>query len=354
MNFDPQVAKTLEAVIAELQDVSPEITDILDKAKSGDMDPAEAMKNLMEAVGSDPDLTKKFQDIMFRQMATLRDANSPVPPTMFANRGGKGLPQMNPLVTAALVERAQFDDDMPELRTGPMHPNAMPAVPVQTMARNPVAIGAMLKTASTRRKEELEASMAERRRLIQGQLAANPDALAVMQRHGDLMVQQDIGAALAGTADTDPEGYRRGELPTAMKVRRPTGASLATMSDAERHEMAWRFLSTTAGRRSAIEVIRGLVKDFLSKHMEVIEMDFDPKAPRVQPLAYAEWTVALEGKGATQPAFSLVDVSAKVLGTRLLAGLDGNFPAQVVLEVESVNQIADREVGWMARLMPVS
>ena len=55
---------------------------------------------------------------------------------------------------------------------------------------------------------------------------------------------------------------------------------------------------------------------------------------------------------APQPAFSLVDVSSKVLGTRLLAGLDGNFPAQAILEVESINEIADREVGWMARLLP--
>lgn len=340
MTFDPQVAEALAAAIDELP---VEIKDILDKAKSGDMSEQDAMRNLMEAVAGDPKMAGAFQAIMMQRLAPLRDA--PVPSEAFVPRGGQGMPRLNPLMEAALIERAQFDGDMPELRTGPMHPDETPAIPIKTTVRDPVGLGLMLKKAGEKRKAELENQAAERRRLVEERIAANPDTLALMNTAG-------LDLELAGSADTDLAGYRRGELPKPMSIARPSGATLAKMSDAERHEMAWRFLSTTQGRRSAIDIIRELVATFLGKHFTVVQRDFDPKAPRVQPLAYAEWKIALEGKGATQPAFSLVDVSSKVLGTRLLAGLDGNFPDKAVLEVESINAIADREVGWMARLLP--
>jgi hypothetical protein len=344
IDFDPTVSKALTSAIQELRESSPEITDILDKAKSGDMDEATAMRNLMEAVASNPEASKRFQDVMMRNLATTRGSGiKPVAPIS---------PGFNPLVQGALVERAQFDGDMPELRTGNIPMGVMPAVPIKTKARNPVAIGAMLGTASKLVRRELDKKMDERRRMIEADMATDPNALAILRKHGELASHGDAGTALAGTAATDPEGYRRGEVPKPLAVNRPSGASLAKMTEPQKHEMAWRFLSTTQGRMSAVEIIRDTIADQLRKRGLVVEeREFNSHAPRVQPLAYAEWTVTLSGPGATQPAFALVDVSSKVLAQRLWEGLDGNKPDKCFLEVESVNRISDREVGWMARVL---
>jgi hypothetical protein len=285
---------------------------------------------------------------------------------------------MNPLVLGALVERAQFDGDMPELRTGDIPIGVTPAVPVKTTARNPVAIGMMLGKASDKVQKQLDAGSAERRTEIEQQLTlgsiaeameTDPHMLALKSVWGDIEKNNpatdacpagalvaaggDAATALAGTAESDPEGYRRGEAPKPIVVARPTGATMAKMPIAQRHEMAWRFLSTTQGRVSAVGVLLDTVAALLRERGVVVEeRTFNPHAPRVQPLAYAEWTVTLAGPGATQPAFALVDVSSKTLAHSLFAGLGDTKPDKCFLEIESINRFSDREVGWMARLMP--
>lgn len=359
VDFNPQVAKALTAAIADLRETDPNIMDILDKAKAGDMSEDVAMANLLEAVMSNPDMAKRFQDLMMRAMVPLREVADLEEKAVghfddhFAPRGGQGIPGMNPLVQGALVERVQFDDDIPELRTGPIGQGVAPAVPVKTTARNPIAIGAMLKKASNKVQRELDAGANQRRMGIEAAMANNPTALTIVREHGALVAQEDAGTALAGTAATDPEGYRRGEAPKPLAVARPSGASLAKMPEAQRKEMAWKFLSTTQGRTSAIEIIRSTIATLLQgRGLDVAERDFDYKAPRVKPVAYAEWSLTLAGQGATQPAFALVDVSAKVLAQRLFQGLGDTTDKTLWVEVEPVNRLADREVGWMARLMP--
>lgn len=386
-DFDPRVAQALNGVIEELRETDPDIMDILNKAKSGDMTEEVAMANLLETVASNPETSKRFQALMLKATAGLRVVpdleEKAVGHFGFTPRGGQGVPGINPLMQGALVERVQFDGDMPELRTGPIGQGIAPAVPVQTTARNPVAIGEMLGRASNKVQKQLQAGAAERRAEIEfhhevakfletdehtaglkavwGSIERNnpsttddvPTALTIMREHGALVAQEDAGTVLAGTAATDPDGYRRGEVPKPIAVTRPTGASLAKMTEPQRHEMAWRFLSTTQGRVSAVQIIRATIAALLQgRGLDVDERDFDSKAPRVQPCAYAEWSLTLAGPGATQPAFALVDVSSKVLAQRLYQGLTDPTQKQFWLEVEPVNRLADREVGWMARLMP--
>lgn len=354
VDFNPQVAQALAEAITRLRETDPDIMGILDKAKSGDMSDDVAMANLLETVMSNPDTAKRFQALMLRAMAPLREVpKEEAPPVAFTPRGGQGIPGMNPLMQGALVERAQFDGDMPELRTGPIAHGVAPAVPVQTTARNPVAIGEMLGRASNKVQKELQAGADQRRLGIEVAMANDPTALTIMREHGALVAQEDAETILAGTAATDPEGYRRGEAPKPIAVARPSGASLTKMTDPQRHEMAWRFLSTTQGRVSAVQIIRATICALLQgRGLDVTEREFNYKAPRVQPAAYAEWSLTLSGPGATQPAFALVDVSSKVLAQRLYQNLTNPKPKQFWLEVEPVNRLADREVGWMARLMP--
>jgi hypothetical protein len=356
-DFNPQVAKALTEAIEGLHEIDPSIRDILDKAKSGEMAEDVAMANLLEAVMSNPETAKRFQTLMLKVTAPLRAVpdleEKAVGHFGFTPRNGQGIPGMNPLMQGALVERAQFDDDMPELRTGPMATGVAPAVPVKTTARNPIAIGAMLNKASAKVQKDLQAGAAGRRLEIESAMANDPTALTILRQHGALVAHEDAGTVLAGTAETDPEGYRRGEAPKAIAVARPSGATLAKMPEAQRKELAWKFLSTTQGRTSAVEIIRATIAALLqARGLDVEERVFDYKAPRVQPSAYAEWSLTLAGQGATQPAFALVDVSSKVLAQRLHQGLTDPTLTQFWLEVEPVNRLADREVGWMARLMP--
>lgn len=360
--MDPQVANALLALISSIKEVSPEMGDILDRAKRGEIDEVQAMQWLLESVRGDPSLSNKLQAMAMNNLAPLRDERAvghftdhfqgDLPAEVFVPRAGQGMPRMNPLYEAALIERAQFDGDMPELRTGDLPPGMLPAVPVKTAARNPIAIGAMVKKASLSMQRELTARTAERRRLAEAVAAGDPNALTIIQQHGALVAASGTDAIVQGTAASDPEGYRRGEVPKPMVVRRPRGSALALMSDAEKHEMAWRFLSTTQGRRSAVDTIRDLTAVFLSnKGLAVEEREFNPRI-RETPLAYKEWSLMLSGPASTQPAFALVDVAAKSLANGLLKELGDKRPDMSYLEVEPINQVDTRTVGWMARLMP--
>lgn len=251
------VANALTALISNLKEVSPDLANILDQAKAGEIDEATAMRWLMETVQGDKDLAAKLNNMAMVSLAPLRDED--VPQQMFVPRGGHGQPRLNPLFEAALVERAQFDGDIPELRTGDIAAGTLPAVPVKTTARNPVAIGAMVNKAAAQVQKDLTARTAARRQLAEAVAAGDPNALAVIQQHGALVASSMTDAIVQGTAADDPAGYRRGQAPQLMAVQRPRGSTLAKMSDAERHEMAWRFLSTTQGRRSAVDTIRDLV-----------------------------------------------------------------------------------------------
>ena len=375
MNLDPRVAGALKAAIEQLRDLSPEITDILDKAKAGEITETVAMANLMEAVGSNPEASKKFQALMMNALAPLRDRDTAfdIPAVghfrddTIAPRHKAMMPQLNPLTQAALVERAQFDGDMPELRTGPIAPGVMPAVPVATMSRNPIALGAMLGKASDKMRKELTDRANARRAEIERQMflraqadfmLTDPHGLGLQGVWGEIERRNpsthDAATELAGTAETDPVGYRRGELPHPMAVARPTGAMLGKLNFAQSQEMAWRFVSTTQGRRSAIPAVRNMLLGDLATAgvCNVESRQFDPKAPRDQVLAVAEWTVTLAGQNSTQPAFSLIEVAAKTLARRLVDQLKGAIPDKCILEVETVDRIPDREVGWRARLLP--
>ena len=61
----------------------------------------------------------------------------------------------------------------------------------------------------------------------------------------------------------------------------------------------------------------------------------------------------MSGPGALQPAFALVDVASKSLSNGLVQSLQNIEITEVMyLEVEAINEVDARTVGWMARLMP--
>lgn len=364
--FDPKVEQGLKAVIEAIGEEAPQVMGILDAAKQGELDEQGAMLALME-------LSKERPDLMVRIMDAAKDAFLPtreetgvaqVPRGALAEVGdeafwsGVGLPQMNPLMEAALAERAQFDGDMPEFRTGPLMPGVKPAVAVDTRIKNTAALGVMLDNASQQvrkaqdRVDQIRAAALEKAAESMALAGIREDmgALAVMaeDQHNEIM------ALAHGSKETDLAGYRRGELPAPVKVPVPDGGTLLAMTESERKEGAWKFLSTTQGRRTAVEALRTVVFEGLVKKDVVVELrEYDPRKKKA-PTAYHEWSVNLSGQGSVQPAFNIIDNAGKALAAGLAkqVGRLAEVPSTLYLEVIPVNTVDIRAVGWAARLVP--
>lgn len=249
------------------------------------------------------------------------------------------LPRLNPLYEAAIIERLQFDGDIPELRTTALPAGSRPAVPVATTSLNPIVIGLALDEASN----EVAAKAAE---LRASALISFDDGIA----SGQLAL---TGTDCAGLSVLDPEGYQRGQEPRALVVRTPGGAELASLSENQKSKAAWSLLSTTPGRRSAVSPIASYIaKILLDKGVTVtphIVATFP--VPDDNEIGRVQWVVPLDqGEWSTQHRFSILTVAASVLAIRLRA-LVPVGGTDYVLEVTSVDAISDRLVGWAARLV---
>lgn len=257
------------------------------------------------------------------------------------------LPRLNPLAEAALIERAQFDGDIPEYRTGPLPKGVAPAVPVTLTARNPVAGGVMLEKASALVRREVTRHEAQR---LQAAERMVQKALPEMEKLATALTTHDNAEALVwGSAATDLPTYQRGSLPAPRKVKAPSGAQLAKLTPEQSKEAAWKLLSTTQGRRSARPVIEDIVlRDLQKQGWTVVAQS---PSDRKDTIVSHEWVLPLSGKRALQPAFSFIDMAGKVLAAGLRAKLPRQ-PGSLVLEVDVINRIADRMVGWSARLLP--
>lgn len=358
MKLDPQVEAGLGPLV-EWAKTQPDLGHIFERAEAGEITQEEALLEMTLAVQQNKALTEAFQAEAMKHLAPLRDQapdtiEPDTPGILFDS--GVGLPRLNPLFEAALAERAQLDGDMPELRTGPLPPGVRPAVPVETTARNPAAIGRMLDEASDRVQADVDQHRTHKAAQIEAIAGGDDKALALAAQHGELLLQQDgepnLLAVAWGSAETDPKSYRRGEVPAPVKVETPTGSALAALTPQERRQAAYTFLSTTQGRLTAVAAIRELVVAHLGSLVEVAERDYDPKrkVPSEEIVAHYEWSVNLSGAGATQGAFSAIDTAARALAKGLTSELPKVKPT-VWLEVTPVNTVDIRSVGWGARLV---
>lgn len=348
--FRPEVDAALRAVTERLTNEVPEFAAALAEVKAAGGGEADAMARLLPLLASRPDLAKRIEDITFEALAPLREAQLPAVPASEADPqglivhdpDGKRRPRLNPNYEAALMERIQFDGDIPELRSGPMPEGATPAVPVDTTARNPVAVGLMLSDAA-------EQVGAEQRAL--------EDAYLEEVNAGTALIAAVDPKTALSLLDRDkvpePAGYQRGQLPALRTVPTPEGSVLASMSPETRQEAAWKFLSTTQGRRSATKAIREVILTKLrSDGFEVEIGDSEPRRVDGEDiLAHAEWTVDLVGPATTQAGFAFIDVAALVLTRKLQEALRAQPAQGARLEVVAVNMVDVRKVGWAARLL---
>lgn len=352
MDFDPEVGNALQALTETLSQEMPGFMALLAEAKEKEWSVEETNAKLLQLL-SDPEKAAVFLQTAHRQMAPLRE--EPAPPPIDPNEklmfdSGVGLPRLNPLYEAALIERAQYDGDIPELRTGPLPRGIKPAVPVKTNARDPVALGHMLTAASEQVEEEIQEH--EQKRWNQIEEAISSDALDLLGKAGELIAQgqMDLTDLARGSKDTDLSSYRRGELPQPVAVAKPSGSVLANLPTEVRQENAWKFLSTSQGRRTATSIIQALILENLrSAGVSAEPEEYDPRlTPKV--VAHHKWEVELGGPRSTQSSFAFVDVAAKVLSRGLFSTL-GDKKGSFFLEVIPINTVDIRQIGWAARLV---
>lgn len=352
--FEPQVADAIRNLTVRLEAEIPELGEVIRDARVEGASESEVMRRAMAAVIADPTLAKRLEALASEVFAPLRGEVVPVQqaPHVPANivvdpPFGVGRPRLNPNYEAAVIERISFDGDAPELRFGAMPEGGRPAVPVDTDARNPVMIGWMLEKAA----EEVASEM----RQIAGDTI---NEVREFLNEGDSTELEVRGEQALTKLDRnnlpEPEGYKRGQLPARRSVEDPDGGDLATLTPEQRGQLAWKFLSTTQGRRSATRVIRDLVYTKLRSdgHAVILGNEEPSRVSRPEDvLVHATWTVALSGPNATQSSFAFVDTAAHVLVHKLEAELDEGGGSGATLEVIPVNTVEVRKVGWAARLL---
>lgn len=339
----------------------PRLREITEGVRVGKYSQSEGIAEMLRYVSEseDPALSQDLERMAEEcfggeapKSLALREIKFPETPLPeFMDQAENGLPRLNPLYEAALMERTQFDGDIPELRFGPLQSGVMPAVPVETKARQPALLGHLLKEASSTIRKEIDVLDEERHKVIEA--IASGEDVALMGAHASLVAQggKDLDKLAYGSAETDHPSYRRGQVPVALTVPAPSATRLLSMTSEEQRENAWKFLSTTQGRRSGVSSIRELIaKSLRAKGYTITEREYDSKI-KLDPLVSKEWVLSLSGAGSTQRLFSVVDVAARALAKGLENGLSEIPKRDFVLEVTPVNTIDVREVGWAARIL---
>jgi hypothetical protein len=344
--FGPVVDDVMRDLTGKLGEMAPELQAILDTVRAGDLEEEEAMALVLELLRQNPEIAKQIEVMAETTLAPLR-ITEPGDGIVVPPPSGIGMHRLDPLYEAHLQERVQLDGDAPELRFGALPRGVAPAVPVDTTALNPVAVGMMLQTASEEVASEMlrieDTRINEVQKLLGG--ASEEEAALVFQDPANL-------ARLERDTLPDPVGYERRTVPALRAVEQPTGWGLLALTPEQQQQLAWKTLSTTQGRRSMVKVIRDLIGGGLRNDQYDVEVA-EGELRRTQPgdiLTYAEWTADLAGPNSTQASFAFADVAWRSLFNKLtdkVAPADG----PVTLEVSTINTVDVRRVGFCARLL---
>lgn len=344
----------MEQMSAELLELSAEIRETLDDAQQDTSSIEDVYTKVQTILGGDPALAQRFEAVLQKHLVPLRaeqDEHEEALKGELLFKTDTGRFRLNPFYEAALAERAQFDGDIPEFRTGMLADDIEPAIPVDTTARNPVVIGWMLKLVSEAVREDVLGRQRAAKSNLLGQTTRSDGTALEASRREGVLVQLEFNP------EVDPPEYRRGEKPSLMKLgdEAPLGVNTLVLSETEKQQMVWKFLSSTQGRQSAIPLIQTEIAVYLEQAgMTVHASEFAEDAD-VEILAHHVWSLRISGGGDTQINFAPIDTAAAVLRTSLLTQLNEKFDKlsdmEVWLETIQVSQLSDREVGWAARVV---
>lgn len=222
---------------------------------------------------------------------------------------------LNPLVQAALVERLQYDEDIPELRTGPIPFGVPPAMSVDTLTPSLAAIGHMMNLATE---------------IVAGLL---PEGGYLECKDGDETALVQV------SKDQDIDLYKRGAVPAPMAVPEPTGTDLAGLDFEQTQALTRKALVTTQGRRSVTRPI----EHYTVQALEAVGVNVQLQA-RAGTHTKFVWSIRIPENGEINPHFDFVWVASAALAKSILKYLDGG--KDVCLYFQPHNAISQRAVGW--------
>lgn len=325
------------ASLEELQGIlsqDPEGAAILLRIQNGELSPNEALRDLIRVVKKTGQLdhlrevsTEISKKIPGYELASGSESSRPL--VMVTSTG---IPQLNPLYEAALIERTFLDGDVPEARTGPLPEGGQPAVPVEISSLDPVYVGLMLEKASARVAGQLTDARTSVR-LLRDQAAEAGTALA--------QIEQEL------PLPTGVPGYVAQTRPELALVEPPTGEELAALTDDRRQELAHKALSSTQGRRSMAPPIQTVVLKLLQERGLTVYADAPPDE---NTSVKAIWSMTSWGSRDFSPRFSFGQVAARSLAENLLKQFSSTQGRVLYLEVRPYDGYSERDFGWIALL----
>jgi len=352
--------KLLDAVVRFGQEFlrqNPQLEDFVESARAGLVDPKDAVKEIWRCAAQNKEFQGTVEKALFEafqvEPGSTDLAHFPERQQMLDRWGfddedlifqpfedRPDYKMLHPLLMGMIAELLQFDGDIPELRTGELPEGGSPAVPVKTVARNPVVIGTMLRRASEEVAFELGAAKEERGSRMERMLKALPeDGEGVT---GLMRQETERGVAVSG--------YKPGQKAAIREVEAPTATQLARMPFQERQELAHKALTSTQGRRSVTPVITEMMTAALGPMVQGLEV---VAGNTNDPFAEAEWAMQIDGsRNEHNPNFNFIDTATRALVAKLSRQLRAQdaYDKKYELVVAPINTVSERRVGWRAAL----
>lgn len=353
--------KVIEKITNEISSEFSEIGAILDRAYKGEISEEQALIEMMNFTNKNPSIANKIAEIFMANASdeseleseneifimpkqySVEKTESDLKPSLYdmiwEDRSEQGKrARFNPQYESALIERLQFDGDVPELRTSVMDKDTVPAVDVVAQSRNPIVVGDQLYKASEQVRAEQDL-LEEEYTLL----------LSEKTENGEFAITK-TSTELDRSQIPQPVGYESGKLPVPREIEEMTSEQLLCLSEDIKRENIWKVLATTQGRRSVARIIATIIKEQLEKHDYKVQVD--PNATgRVMSMAH--WTITIKSASELQNNFSLLETCAYSLAYNLMKNMKEDYDPNEIysLHIKPINEYSMREVGWGARLM---
>lgn len=235
---DQALSDLVEETIA-LVDENPEVADILKMAQEGELPEADALERLHSLVKmkAGPKLTTALDVLASRNNMEL--GYKP-------ESGAKNLVTLNPLLEAAIAERLQFDEDIPEIRARENFRTA-PVPSIQSNIQNPEMLAMCLEQLRAERNQVIRANLEDKKQYAPDLIDAEAPHLADTQitsnqlllpgnHSGEMTVQRfEIAPGTRQTAiaihDDQVDAMRYGGAEEARRTA--TGRLLSTTAGAD-------------------------------------------------------------------------------------------------------------------------
>ena len=327
--------------VNRLLESTPGAAAILDALRTGSIDPMEAMTKLaalaLEA-GHGESLVQASSKLTDTFNITVQGTDNPdgIPILM---KHDNGMAMLNPLMEAALSERAALDGDVPEARVGPIPEGGYPAVPVLTDSHDPVIIGMQLERASREVKGEIKQAIKEHAQLclrIVDKVEEETEGKEDSYRKTALEItQKNLPPVPVGVPK-----YMAGQKAALRKVS-INPASALTLNKEQRSRYVYAVLGTTQGRVSVAPVVqKGVIELLRARGVNAVAAE-----PYAATAVTTQWVMEVWGAEDLGADFNPISLAIHSMCEDIYQFIQDH--SEVCVRVGPYHGIADRRFGWV-------